>query len=326
MSKSALILGVTGQDGSYLAELLISKGYDVHGLIRRLGTSHLDKLQSVKEKLHLLEGDLLDHMSLDHAVKKAQPDEIYNLASPSFIGSSFKQPMLTGEISALGALRLIEVIKTRAPDARLYQACSSEMFGGTEISPQNEKTPFRPRSPYGVAKVYAYWMGVNYREEYGMHISNGITYNHESPRRGTEFVTRKISLGVARIAHGIQKTIDLGNLDARRDWGYAPEYVEAMWRMLQQKQADDFVIATGETHTVREWLEEACRIADVGDYHKIVTMNQDNIRPADFVHLRGDPTKAREKLGWVAETKFRELVKIMVESDMEHLQRTTKKA
>jgi GDPmannose 4,6-dehydratase len=317
MAKSALIAGITGQDGSYLAELLLRKGYEVHGLVRRLGTANTDKLASIRDRIQLVEGDLLDQTSLDRALEASEPDEVYNLAAPSFIGSSFKQPLLTGEIAGLGALRLIEVVKNRAPEARLYQACSSEMFGGTAVSPQNEQTPFQPRSPYGVAKVYAFWTGVNYRDTYGMFISNGITYNHESPRRGPEFVTRKISLGVARIAHGLEKRIDLGNLDARRDWGYAPEYVEAMWLMLQQDAGDDFVIATGETHTVREFLEEACRVAGIKDADSIVSVDKRHMRPADFVLLRGDPTKAKQKLGWAARTKFKDLVRIMVEADLE---------
>ena len=317
MAKNALITGVTGQDGSYLAELLLGKNYNVHGLVRRLGTSSTGKLVGIRDKITFVEGDLLDQTSLERAVRTSEPDEVYNLAAPSFIGSSYQQPMLVGEIAALGALRLIEAARKHRPDARIYQACSSEMFGGTAVTPQNEQTPFHPRSPYGAAKVYAYWTGVNYRENYGMFISNGIAYNHESPRRGPEFVTRKITMGVARVAKGLQKKIDLGNLDARRDWGYSPEYVEAMWKMLQLKAGDDFVIATGESHTVREFLEEACRVAGVKDPAAIVSIDQKNIRVADFVHLRGDAAKARERLGWVAKTRFKELVKIMVDADLE---------
>ena len=316
MAKKALITGITGQDGSYLAELLLSKGYEVYGLVRRFGTSNIDKIAGIRNQVQLIEGDLLDQTSLEHAVKSSEPDEIYNLASPSFIGSSFKHPMLTGEIAALGALRLIEVTKTRAPDARMYTACSSEMFGGTKVSPQDEQTPFCPKSPYGVAKVYAYWTGVNYRTTCGMFISNGITYNHESPRRGHEFVTRKISLGVARISMGLQKTIELGNLEGARDWGYAPEYVEAMWLMLQHKRPDDFVIATGETHTVREFLEEACKVAGIKDPTAVVKVSEKNLRPADYVLLRGDASKARKVLGWKAKTKFKDIVRIMVEADL----------
>jgi len=321
MPKRAFITGIAGQDGSYLAELLLRKGYEVHGLVRRLGTSHLNNISKIKDNLHLIEGDLLDQTSLDRAFEQSAPNEIYNLAAPSFIGSSFKQPLLTGEIAGLGALRLFEAARARVPDARIYQAGSSEMFGGTVATPQNELTPFHPRSPYGAAKIYAFWTGVNYRENYGMFISNGMTYNHESPRRGPEFVTRKISLGVASVSKGLQKKIDLGNLEARRDWGYSPEYVEAMWKMLQLKAGDDFVIATGETHTVKEFLEEACRVAGVKDPSAIVSIDKKNIRPADSVHLRGDATKAKEKLGWVAKTRFRELVKIMVESDLELVDR-----
>jgi len=322
MAKSALITGVTGQDGSYLSELLLSKGYEVHGLVRRLGTANTEKLAAVKDKIQFVEGDLLDQTSLEKAIEGAKPTEVYNLASPSFIGSSFKQPLLTGEIAGLGALRLIEAIRKHAPDARLYQACSSEMFGKTRTEPQDETTPFRPGSPYGVAKVYAYWTGVNYREAYNAFISNGIAYNHESPRRGQEFVTRKITLGVARIASGLQKKIDLGNIDAKRDWGYAPEYVEAMWKTLQHKEGDDFIIATGEVHTVREWLEAACEAAGIDNPMSVITVSEKNIRPADFAHLRGNPAKVEKVLGWKAKTKFKQLVKIMVESDLEHVRKS----
>ena len=317
MAKTALITGITGQDGSYLAELLLKKGYEVHGLVRRLGTSSFDKIAPIKNQLRLAEGDLLDQTSLERALEHAEPDEIYNLAAPSFIGSSFKQPMLTGEIAGLGALRLFDAARARAPDARIYQAGSSEMFGGTKVSPQSEQTPFHPASPYGVAKVYAHWMGVNYRDGYGMHLSNGITYNHESPRRGPEFVTRKISLGVAKIANGHQKHIELGNLDGMRDWGYAPEYVEAMWRILQHKTPDDFIIATGETHSVKDFLFEACNVAGIKNPMGIVKTSQKNIRPVDYTLLRGNPAKIKKTLGWEAKTRFKDLVRIMVESDLE---------
>jgi len=253
---------------------------------------------------------------LDHAVKTSDPDEIYNLAGPSFVASSFKQPVLTGEVGALGGMRLMEASKSHAPHARIFQASSSEMFGGTDIVPQNENTPFHPRTPYGIAKAYAYMAARYYRENYSIFVCNGIMYNHESPRRGPEYVTRKISIGIARIALGLQEYIELGNMDAKRDWGFSPEYMDAAWRMLQQKQPDDFLIATGEVHTVREFLEEACKVAGVKDPDKVVKMNPDYMRPADFMNLRGDATKARKKLGWTPKTKFKKLVRIMVEADL----------
>ena len=316
MAKTALITGITGQDGSYLSEILLDKGYTVYGLIRRMSTSSLARLAAVKDRITLLEGDLLDQHSLDQAVKTSNPDEIYNLAGPSFVATSFKQPVLTGEVGALGGMRLMEASKSFAPHARIYQASSSEMFGGTDIVPQNESTPFHPRTPYGIAKVYAFMAARYYRENYSMFVSNGIMYNHESPRRGAEYVTRKISLGVARIALGLQEYIELGNMDARRDWGYAPEYMDAAWRMLQQNQPDDFLIATGEVHTVREFLEEACMVAGVKDPDKVVKVNPNYMRPADFTNLQGDATKARHVLGWTPKVRFKELARIMVESDM----------
>jgi GDPmannose 4,6-dehydratase len=316
MSKTALITGITGQDGSYLAELLLSKGYTVYGLIRRSSTSSLARLEGVRTSVTLLEGDLLDQSSLDNAVKSSNPDEIYNLAGPSFVASSFKQPVLTGEVGALGGMRLMEASKSLAPKARIFQASSSEMFGGTNIVPQNESTPFHPRTPYGIAKVYAFMAARYYRENYGMFVCNGIMYNHESPRRGAEYVTRKITIGIARIALGLQEYIELGNLDAMRDWGYAPEYMDGAWRMLQQKQPDDFLLATGEAHTVREFLEEACRVSGIGNPDKIVKVNPNYMRPADFTNLRGDATKAKQVLGWTPRVKFNELVRMMVESDL----------
>jgi GDPmannose 4,6-dehydratase len=316
MSKTALITGITGQDGSYLAELLLNKGYAVYGLVRRSSTSNLARLEGVRTHVALLEGDLLDQSSLDHAVKSSNPDEIYNLAGPSFVASSFKQPVLTGEVGALGGMRLMEASKSLAPRARIFQASSSEMFGGTDIVPQNENTPFHPRTPYGIAKVYAYMAARYYRENYHMFVSNGIMYNHESPRRGPEYVTRKISIGIARVAFGLQEYIELGNMDAKRDWGFSPEYMDAAWRMLQQKQPDDFLIATGEVHTVREFLEEACKVADVKDPDKVLKMNPDYMRPADFTNLRGDAAKAKQVLGWTSKVRFKELVRIMVEADL----------
>jgi GDPmannose 4,6-dehydratase len=316
MSKTALITGITGQDGSYLAELLLCKGYTVYGLIRRSSTSNLARLEGVRTRVVLLEGDLLDQSSLDHAVNSSNPDEIYNLAGPSFVASSFKQPVLTGEVGALGGMRLMEASKSFAPKARIFQASSSEMFGGTNIVPQNESTPFHPRTPYGIAKVYAFMAARYYRENYGMFVCNGIMYNHESPRRGVEYVTRKITIGIARIALGLQEYIELGNLDGMRDWGYAPEYMDGAWRMLQQKEPDDFLLATGEVHTVREFLEEACRVAGVENPDKIVRVNPSYLRPADFTNLKGDAEKAVQVLGWKPRVKFNELVRIMVESDL----------
>ncbi len=316
MSKKALITGITGQDGSYISELLLDKGYTVYGLVRRVSTSSLSRLNAIKDRIKFLDGDLLDQPSLDQAVKTSDPDEIYNLAGPSFVASSFKQPVLTGEVGALGGMRLMEASKSHAPHARIFQASSSEMFGGTDITPQNENTPFHPRTPYGIAKVYAYMAARYYRENYGMFVSNGIMYNHESPRRGPEYVTRKISIGIARIALGLQEYIELGNMDAKRDWGYSPEYMDAAWRMLQQKQPDDFLIATGEVHTVREFLEEACKVAGVKDPDKIVKVNTEYMRPADFTNLRGDAAKAKHVLGWTPRVRFKELVRIMVETDL----------
>jgi len=316
MAKTALITGITGQDGSYLSELLLDRGYTVYGLVRRMSTSSLIRLSAIKDRITLLEGDLLDQPSLDQAVKTSIPDEIYNLAGPSFVASSFKQPVLTGEVGALGGMRLMEASKSYAPHAKVFQASSSEMFGGTDIVPQNENTPFHPKTPYGIAKAYAYMAARYYRENYSIFVCNGIMYNHESPRRGPEYVTRKISIGIARIALGLQEYVELGNMDAKRDWGFAPEYMDAAWRMLQQKQPDDFLIATGEVHTVREFLEEACTVAGVKNPDKVVKMNPSYMRPADFTNLRGDATKARQVLGWTPKVRFKELARIMVEADL----------
>ncbi len=316
MTKTALVTGITGQDGSYISEFLLDKGYTVYGLIRRMSTSSLIRLSAIRDRITLLEGDLLDQPSLDQAVKTSSPEEIYNLAGPSFVASSFKHPVLTGEVGALGGMRLMEASKSHAPHARIFQASSSEMFGGTDIVPQNENTPFHPRTPYGIAKVYAYMAARYYREDYGMFVSNGIMYNHESPRRGPEYVTRKISIGVARIALGLQEHIELGNMDAKRDWGFSPEYMDAAWRMLQQKQSDDFLVATGEAHTVREFLEEACDVAGVKNPDRVVKMNPAYMRPADFTNLRGDARKAKRLLGWEPKVKFKRLVRIMVEADL----------
>jgi GDPmannose 4,6-dehydratase len=261
----------------------------------------------------------MDQTSLIQAVHKAQPDEVYNLAAQSFVGTSFSQPVLTGEITGLGAIRMLEAVRASAPHARFYQASSSEMFGQVQVEPQDESTAFHPRSPYGVAKVYAYWACVNYREAYGMHVSNGILFNHESPRRGLEFVTRKIAHGAARIARGHRDKLTLGNLDAKRDWGYAPEYVDLMWRTLQHPQPDDFVGATGESHSVREFVEEAFRVAGVSDWEQHVVTNDRFVRPAEVFNLRGDASKARRVLGWEPETRFSKLVRIMVEQELKRV-------
>src|SRR5213594_5119877 len=311
MTKSALVTGATGQDGSFLMELLLKKGYEVHGLVRRLSIPNIGNIQHLVDHVTLLDGDLIDQSSLNAAVKESGPDEVYNLAAQSFVGTSFVQPVLTGEITGLGAVRVLEAIRAYAPDARVYQASSSEMFGKVDREPQDESTPFHPRSPYGVAKVYAYWACVNYREAHGMHISNGILFNHESTRRSLEFLTRKVTTGVAMIAKGKATHIELGNLDPKRDWGYAPEYVDAMWRMLQQPKPDDYVIGTGESHTVREFVELAFREAGIEKWDKYVRTDPKHFRPAEVQTLCADPSKARNVLGWRAKTRLPELVEIM---------------
>lgn len=320
MSKSALVTGATGQDGSILMELLLKKGYEVSGLVRRLSVPNIGNIQHLSDRVALLDGDLIDQSSLNAAVKESEPEEVYNLAAQSFVATSFVQPVLTGEITGLGVVRLLEAVRAHAPDARLYQASTSEMFGKVDREPQDENTPFHPRSPYGVAKVYAYWACVNYREAHGLSVSNGILFNHESERRGLEFLTRKVSHGVARIHAGLAKTISLGNLDAKRDWGYAPEYVDLMWRVLQHKEPDDFVGATGEAHSVREFVAEAFRIAGVSDWEKKVTIDEKNIRPSEVYNLRGDASKAKRLLGWQAKTRFKDIVRIMVEADIQALE------
>ncbi len=314
--RSALITGITGQDGSYLAEFLLAKGYRVSGLVRRLSSPNMAHLKAVQDRLTILDGDLTDQTSLNQAVKAAEPDEVYNLAAQSFVATSFTQPALTGEVTGLGALRLLEAVRAFAPGARFSQASSSEMFGHVDREPQDETTPFHPRSPYGVAKVYAYWACINYREAYRMHVSNGILFNHESERRGIEFVTRRISDGVARIATGHAREITLGNLDARRDWGYAPDFVEFMWRILQHDTPDDFVGATGESHTVREFAEAAFRHAGIDRWEEHLRVDPRLMRPAEVYNLRGNPAKAEKLLGWKARTRFDELVRIMVDSDL----------
>ncbi|MCI4351798.1 MAG: GDP-mannose 4,6-dehydratase [Thermoplasmata archaeon] len=320
--RRALITGITGQDGSFLARLLLEKGYRVYGLVRRLSSPNLSNIATILDQIELIDGDLMDPSSLNEALKKSDPSEIYNLAAQSFVGASFTQPVLTGEITGLGALRLLEATRTHAPTARFYQAASSEMFGHVDREPQDESTPFHPRSPYGVAKVYAYWACVNYREAYSMFVSNGILFNHESTIRGIEFVTRKISDGVARIVTGQANQIVLGNLDARRDWGYAPDYVDLMWRMLQSSKPDDFVGATGESHSVKEFVQEAFRVAGIEDWEAHIKLDPKFNRPSEVYNLRGNAAKAERELGWKPRTRFAELVGMMVAADVARLQTT----
>ena len=321
MSRKALISGITGQDGSYLAELLLGKGYEVHGIIRRSSSFNTDRIEHLYQdrhvngvKLFLHYGDLSDGASLQRFMHELQPDEVYHLGAQSHVRVSFDIPEYTGDVTGLGTTRLLEALRETAPKARFYQASSSEMYGLVQAVPQREDTPFYPRSPYGAAKVYAYWMTVNYRESYGLHASNGILFNHESPRRGETFVTRKITRALARIKAGLQKELYLGNLDAKRDWGYAPEFVEAMWLMLQQDKGDDYVVATGETHSVREFLEVAFACADL-DWEKYVKIDPRYYRPAEVDLLIGDASKAKRVLGWQPKTTFAELVRIMVKAD-----------
>ena len=314
--KRALITGITGQDGSYLAEFLLSKGYEVYGLIRRTSIINDDRIRHIIDDVHLIDGDLLDQLSLIKAVRTAQPDEVYNLAAQSFIPTSFVQPVLTGEYTALGVTKMLEAIRLEERPIRFYQASSSEMFGKVHEIPQRETTPFHPRSPYGVAKLYGHWITVNYREAYNLFACSGILFNHESPRRGLEFVTRKISHAVARIKLGLQKELFLGNLDAKRDWGFAGDYVEAMWLMLQQDEPDDYVVAMGETHTIAEFADLA--FAHVGlSWQEFVKVDPALLRPADVDLLIGDPSKAKAKLGWQPKMSFKELVATMVDADVE---------
>ncbi|HVQ27311.1 MAG TPA: GDP-mannose 4,6-dehydratase [Planctomycetota bacterium] len=317
MARKALVTGITGQDGSYLTELLLSKGYEVTGVVRRASTDHyerIDHLQS-EPRLRLVDADLLDPSSLVAALEVSQADEVYNLAAQSFVPTSFSQPVLTAEFTAVGVARLLEAVRQVRPRARFYQASSSEMFGKVRETPQSEETRFHPRSPYGVAKVYGHWITVNYREAYGMHASSGILFNHESPRRGLQFVTRKITHAVARIRAGLQDKLVLGNLEARRDWGYAGDYVEAMWLMLQQEQPDDYVIATGQTHTVQEFCELAFGHADL-DWRQHVVSDQKLRRPAEVDLLLGDAGKAARQLGWRPKVDFSTLVKMMTDADL----------
>jgi GDPmannose 4,6-dehydratase len=316
MARRALITGITGQDGSYLAEFLLQQGYEVVGMVRRSSTVNFERIARIQDDLELVSGDLLDEASLIKVLADHRPAEVYNLAAQSFVQTSFNQPVLTGETTALGVTRLLDAIRTVDADIRFYQASSSEMFGKVVEVPQRESTPLYPRSPYGVAKVYGHWITVNYRESYGLHASSGILFNHESPRRGLEFVTRKITNAVARIKHGLDDSVSLGNLDSQRDWGFAGDYVRAMWLMLQQQDADDFVVATGETHSVREFCELA--FGHVGlDYNEYVRVDERFFRPAEVDVLVGDSSKARKVLGWEPEVSFAGLVAMMVDADME---------
>jgi len=320
LSKIALITGITGQDGAYLAELLLSKGYRVIGTFRRTSSLNLERIDylGIKDRIELIPMDLQDQGNIIRVLKDVQPEEVYNLAAQSFVGISFEQPLVTCDITGLGAVRLLEGIRIVNPEIRFYQASTSEMFGKVQEVPQNEKTPFYPRSPYAAAKLYAHWMTVNYREAYDMYACSGILFNHESPLRGEEFVTRKITQTVAKIKHGQANELRLGNLDAKRDWGYAPEYVEAMWLMLQKGKPEDFVIATGETHSVREFVEAAFSYVDL-DWNEYVVIDPAFYRPAEVELLIGDCSKAKEKLGWQPKTKFEDLVGLMVEADLKRV-------
>lgn len=338
-AKKALITGITGQDGSYLAELLLGKGYEVHGLVRRVSTFNRERIQHLfpdihnkKNRITLHYGDLTDSSMLHRVIEKLRPDELYNLGAQSHVGISFDMPEFTGDVTGLSSVRLLEAVKNHSPHTRVYQASSSEMFGLVQEVPQKETTPFHPRSPYGVAKVYAYWATVNYRESYGLHASNGILFNHESPRRGENFVSRKITMCLAQILAGKLDTLHLGNLEAKRDWGYAKDYVEGMWLMLQQDRPDDYILATNKNHSVREFVEEACKVAGIslewkgkGKTEKgidrktgktIVAIDPRYFRPAEVDTLLGDYSKAKKQLGWQPKVEFKELVKIMMESDM----------
>ncbi len=319
MSPSALITGITGQDGAYLAELLLDKGYEVHGMVRRSSAEKFERIEHVRERITLHQGDLLDQRSLVDAIRASRPDEIYNLAAMSFVAVSWIQPTLTAEFTGVGVTRMLEAMRETAPEARFYQASSSEMFGKVLEVPQTESTPFYPRSPYGVAKVYGHHITVNYRESYGLHATSGILFNHESPLRGLEFVTRKITWHAAAIKHGLRDHISLGNLDARRDWGYAKDYVEAMWLMLQQDRADDYVIATGTSHSVRDCVEIAFDQAGLGSWEPYVRLDPQFVRPAEVDHLIGDPSKAARELGWRPKTSFEELIRLMVDADLKLL-------
>lgn len=317
---TALITGITGQDGSYLAELLLDKGYEVWGMVRRASTESYERIEHLRDRINFVQGDLLDQPSLTQAIVESEPDEVYNLAAQSFVPTSWSQPVLTAEFTAVGVTRLLEAIKQVNPKIRFYQASSSEMFGKVQEVPQTETTPLYPRSPYGVAKCYGHYITVNYRESYGMHCSSGILFNHESPRRGLEFVTRKVTDGVARIKLGMADELAMGNLDAKRDWGFAGDYVDAMWRMLQQDEPDDYVVATGETHTVERLVDLAFSHVDL-DWKHYVRVDERFVRPAEVDLLIGDPAKAKAELGWDPTVTFEELVAMMVDADVERHRR-----
>jgi len=339
--KKALITGLTGQDGSYLAEFLLDKGYEVYGMHRRTSMDILERIGHIKDKIHIVDGDLTDTASLIRLLKEINPDEVYNLASQSFVPASWTQPISTGDITGLGVLRILEAIRLINPKIKFYQASSSEMFGKVQDNPQTEKTSFYPRSPYGIAKVYGYWITKHYREAYGMFTCNGILFNHESPKRGKQFVTRRISHSVAKIKLGFQDSFELGNLNAKRDWGFAGDFVEAMWLMVQQEKPEDYVIATGETHTIKEFVEEAFKavgiesltwegegLNEVGKYNGkvVVKVNKKFFRPAEVDCLLGNPEKAKKELGWEPKITFKELVKMMVENDLKKLKEKGLKA
>ncbi|MCW3021764.1 MAG: gmd [Conexibacter sp.] len=320
--RRALITGITGQDGSYLAELLLEKGYEVHGMVRRASTEKFDRIEHLRDRITLHQGDLLDHRSLTDALRHSAPDELYNLAAMSFVAVSWIQPTLTAEFTGVGVTRVLEAMREVCPEARFYQASSSEMFGKVREVPQDESTPFYPRSPYGVAKAYGHFITVNYRESYNLHATSGILFNHESPRRGLEFVTRKITWHAAAIKHGLRDHMSLGNLDAERDWGYAKDFVEAMWLMLQQDKADDYVIATGRTNTVRQCVEIALDEAGLtGAVEDYVRIDPQFLRPAEVDQLIGDPGKAKRDLGWEPQTSFEDLIRLMTRADLELLKR-----
>ncbi len=320
MAKKALITGITGQDGSYLADFLLEKGYDVFGMVRRSSMEKFDRIDHIKDRIHIKQADLLDQYSIIKLLEEVQPDEIYNLAAMSFVPTSWTQPVLTAEFTAVGVTRMLEAVRAVNPRARFYQASSSEMFGKVKEIPQSEDTPFHPRSPYGVAKAYGHWITVNYRESYDIFGVSGILFNHESPRRGLEFVTRKVTYNAAKIKLGMAKELRMGNLDSKRDWGFAGDYVKAMWMMLQQPEAEDFVIATGETHSVKELVEMAFSYLDL-DYKDFVVIDRCFKRPAEVDLLIGDSSKAKKKLGWTPNVNFENLVKIMVDADLELLKK-----
>jgi len=325
MKRRAMITGITGQDGSYLAELLLEQGYEVIGLLRRTSTVNFERISHIQDRLTLVSGDLLDEMSLVSALREHRPTEVYNLAAQSFVQTSWSQAVFTGEVTALGVTRLLDAVRIADPDVRFYQASSSEMFGKVQEVPQRESTPLYPRSPYGVAKVYGHWITVNYRESYGLHATSGILFNHESPRRGLEFVTRKIANGAARIKLGLDRQLRLGNLESQRDWGWAPDYVKAMWLMLQQDRPDDYVVATGKTHSVREFCEIAFNHVGL-NYQDHVVMDERYVRPAEVDLLIGDPSKARETLKWRPSIDFPRLVQEMVDADLELLRSRDRRA